>query len=261
MGSLLAKFMPLNASAHGAELDRLSAMVHWLMAFLFVGWGLFFIYALFRFRSGRNPRASYTGTRTKVSSYAEVAVAGIEIVLLVGFAIPAWARWVTPGEDAADAVEIRVVAEQFAWNVHYPGPDGIFGRVSIDLVDTQNNPLGLDSSDPYAADDITTINQLHLPVNRPVTIYLSSKDVIHSFFLPTMRVKQDVIPGMEIPVHFTPIMATPAESEFPKCAAKKTCWEIACAQLCGLSHYRMRGYMTVHEPGGFEAWLAEQSAG
>jgi len=261
MGSLLAKYMPLNASAHGAELDQLSTMVHWLMALLFVGWGIFFVYVLFRFRSGRNPQASYTGTRTKVSSYAEVAIAGIEIVLLVGFAIPAWARWVSPVEDEANAVEIRVVAEQFAWNMHYPGPDGVFGRARPELVDTQSNPLGLDASDPYAADDITTINQLHLPVDRPVTIYLSSKDVIHSFFLPTMRVKQDAIPGLEIPVRFTPILASPAEADFPKCAAQKTCWEIACAQLCGLSHYSMRGYMTVHEAGGFEAWLDEQSAG
>lgn len=261
MGSLLDKYMPLNASAHGAELDQLSAMVHWLMALLFVGWGLFFIYVLFRFRAGRNPKASYTGTKTKISSYAEVAVAGIEIVLLVGFAIPAWARWVTPPEDEANAVEIRVVAEQFAWNIHYPGPDGIFGRVLPELVDTQSNPLGLDADDPYAADDISTINQLHLPVDQPVTIYLSSKDVIHSFSLPTMRVKQDAIPGLEIPVRFKAILASPAEADFPKCAVEKTCWEIACAQLCGLSHYSMRGFLTVHQPGGFEDWLGEQSAG
>jgi cytochrome c oxidase subunit 2 len=260
MGSLLAKYMPINGSAHGAELDQLSAMLHWLMALLFVGWGIFFIYVLFRFRAGRNPQASYTGTKTKLSSYAEVAVAAIEVVLLVGFAIPAWARWVAPAEPGSDQVEVRVVAEQFAWNIHYPGPDGVFGKTAPELIDTQTNPLGLDSSDPYAQDDITTINQLHLPVDREVTIYLSSKDVIHSFFLPTMRVKQDAIPGMEIPVRFKPIVASPPEADFPACAGTKTCWEIACAQLCGLSHYSMKGYFTVHEAGGFEAWLAEQSA-
>ena len=89
---------------------------------------------------------------------------------------------------------------------------------------------------------------------------LSSKDVIHSFFLPTMRVKQDAIPGMEIPIRFTPIMTTPEESKFPACAATKSCWEIACAQLCGLGHYRMRGYFMVHEQAEFDAWMEEQVA-
>ena len=261
MGSFLAKYMPISAAEHGASLDRMSALVHWLMAILFVGWGLYFIFVLFRFRRGRNPKADPVGAKSKMSTYAEVGVALVEVIILVGFAIPAWAAWVTPHEDSEEALQVRVVAEQFAWNVHYAGPDGIFGRSAPELVDTQSNPLGLDPDDPYGDDDITTINQLHLPVNRAVTVRLSSKDVIHSFFLPTMRVKQDAIPGMEVPVHFKPIQSTPAESAFPACAAEKTCWEIACAQLCGLSHYSMKGYVTVHQPGGFEAWLAEQSAG
>ena len=99
-----------------------------------------------------------------------------------------------------------------------------------------------------------SINQLHLPVNRPATLLLSTKDVIHSFFLPPMRVKQDSIPGQEIPVHFTPTQASPAD-----CQIGKTCWEIACAQLCGLGHYRMRGFFTVHEEGGYEEWLVENA--
>ena len=109
-------------------------------------------------------------------------------------------------------------------------------------------------------DDLLSVNQLHLPVNRPVTVQLGTKDVIHSFSLPVMRVKQDAIPGQLIPVHFTAKEATPAEAEFPKCAVEKTCWEIGCAQLCGLGHYRMRGFLIVHEEGGFEAWLAEKAA-
>jgi cytochrome c oxidase subunit 2 len=141
-------------------------------------------------------------------------------------------------------LQIRVVAEQFAWNVHYPGADGIFGRTVPDLVNA-SNPIGLDPADPRAADDIVSINQLHLEKDRPVTIRLSSKDVIHSFNLPTMRVKQDTIPGMEIPVHFTPVEVNGEER-----------WEIACAQLCGLGHYRMRGFLTVHTTEDFRAWLA-----
>ena len=178
---------------------------------------------------------------------------------LVGFAIPAWARWVTPHSAGENPVLVRVIGEQFAWNVHYPGADGVFGSAQPELVSV-SNPLGLDPDDPMGRDDLLSVNQLHLPVNRPVTVQLGTKDVIHSFSLPVMRVKQDVIPGQLIPVHFTAKEATPTEAEFPKCAAKKTCWEIGCAQLCGLGHYRMRGFLIVHEEGGFEAWLAEKAA-
>ena len=105
---------------------------------------------------------------------------------------------------------------------------------------------------------MTTINQLHLPVNRPVTLLLSSKDVIHSFFLPVMRVKQDTVPGMEIPVHFVPVATTPEDARLPGCAANVSCWEIACAQLCGLGHYRMRGFFQVHSQADFEGWMDQQ---
>ncbi len=247
MESFLARWMPPDASAHGPALDAMNAYVHWLMAVLFVGWGLYFVYVLFRFRRGRHPRASYTGTTSHVSTWTEGAVVVAEIVLLAGFSIPAWARWTTPPPPGANPLVLRVVGEQFAWNVHYPGSDGRFGRSDPKLMDA-SNPLGLDPSDRDGKDDVVTINQLHLPVDRAVTVRLTSKDVIHSFTLPVMRVKQDAIPGMEIPIHFTPVLANDGQR-----------WEVACAQLCGLGHYRMRGFLTVHPPGGFEAWLAEQA--
>ena len=259
MLKFLQQWLPENGSAHGPEIDQLIALLHWLMAVLFVGWTLYFIYVLFRFRAGRNPEASYTGSKSHFSTYIEVGVVIVEVILLLGFAIPAWARWVTPHTEEANALRVRVVSEQFAWNVQYPGADGVFGRRDIELVDS-SNALGLDLTDPFAKDDITTINQLHMPVDRPITVLLSSKDVIHSFSLPAMRVKQDSIPGMEIPVHFTPVLTTPEESRFPGCAANQTCWEIACAQLCGLGHYRMRGFYQVHSQESFDAWMAEQVA-
>lgn len=259
MRSFLDNWLPVNGAAHGAEVDQLLTLLHWLMALLFVGWSLYFVYVLFRFRARRNPVASYTGSKSHFSSYVEIGVVVAEAILLLAFAIPAWAKWVTPHEEEAHAMQVRVVAEQFAWNVQYPGRDGVFGKRDINLVDAAN-PLGLDRSDPFAKDDVTTINQLHLPVDKPVTILLSSKDVIHSFFLPTMRVKQDSIPGMEIPVHFKPIMTTPDEAVFPGCAANSTCWEIACSQLCGLGHYRMRGFFQVHSQAGFDAWMEGQEA-
>lgn len=259
MLEFLNRWLPLDASAHGPALDRWTAVVHWLMLVLFVGWGLYLLYVLFRFRAGRHPRASYQGATSHASTYIEGGVAVVEGVLLVAFAIPAWDRWVTPPSPADEPVLVRVVGEQFAWNVHYPGPDGRFGRSDPRLM-SATNPLGLDPANADGRDDVTAINQLRLPVDRPVTIELSTKDVIHSFGLPYFRVKQDAIPGQDIPVHFTPVMVTPPGGRLPQCAAAKTCWEIACAQLCGLGHFRMRGYVAVLEQAEFEAWMAEQVA-
>jgi len=302
--------LPPAGSTHAAEIDNLIYSVHWLMLALFIGWGLFFIYMLFRFRRGRNPNADYHGARTHASTWIEIAVAAVEVVLLVGFSIPFWVQktsaFPTPAQHP---VVVRVVAQQFAWNIHYPGPDGVFGRTAIDLVDESGNPMGLDRSDPAAADDVTTINQLHLPVDRPAIIELSSKDVIHSFFLPQYRVKQDTIPGMRIPVHFTPSKTTDqirdemtltehlptsrnldryiamrdykdaagnvilAKGAYPNPDTISTLiengvhdlslsidqpTEIACAQLCGLGHYRMKGMLTVETQQDFDAWMAAQ---
>jgi cytochrome c oxidase subunit 2 len=259
MLGFLQRWLPINASEHGPALDEMTALVHWLMLVLFVGWSLYFLYVLFRFRASANPRASYKGATSHVSQYVEIGVAVVEVVLLVFFAIPAWASWVAPDIDPDNSMEVRVVAEQFLWSVHYPGPDGVFGATDINLI-TPTNAIGLDRSDPYAVDDVTAINQLHMPVGKDITIYLTSKDVIHSFGLPQMRVKQDIVPGLMIPLHFKPTMVTPIESRFPACNADKNCWEIACAQLCGLGHYRMRGFYTVLEVDEFDAWMAEQVA-
>jgi cytochrome c oxidase subunit II len=236
--------LPVDASAQGAEIDNLIVLVHVLMALLFIGWAIYFVIALVRFRQGRNPVASYHGSKSHFSTYIEGGVAIFEAILLIAFAVPVWARRVSHLPPEKDSTVVRVVAQQFAWNIHYPGPDGVFGRTDIKLVDS-TNPVGLDRSDPAGKDDVVTINQLHLPVNRPVIIHLTSRDVIHSFFLPVMRVKQDAIPGMNIPVWFEPI-------ETGK-------WEIACAQLCGLSHYRMRGFLTVETPAEYAAWLASEA--
>ena len=235
--------MPIQASAHAAEIDQMTVLVHWLMAVLFVGWGVFFLFVIFRFRQGANPRASYTGAKGKISKGIEVGIAIIEGILLVFYAIPAWATRVTRFPSESEAVVVRVVGEQFAWNIHYPGPDGKFGRTDIRKV-TADNPLGLDRTDPNAKDDITTINQLYLPENRPVLVHLSSKDVIHSFGLIEMRVKQDAIPGMTMPVWFVPTL----RGEY----------DLACSQLCGLGHFRMHGFVTVQTDAEFRKWLDDQ---
>jgi cytochrome c oxidase subunit II len=235
--------LPVQASTHAAEIDQMISLVHWLMAILFVGWGIFFLFVLVRFRSGANPRASYTGAKGKISKGLEVAVAVVEVILLVFYAIPAWAKRVKAFPAENEAVVVKVVGEQFAWNVQYPGPDGKFGRTDVKLV-AADNPLGLDRTDPAAKDDVTTINQLNLPVDRPVLVHLSSKDVIHSFSLYEMRVKQDAIPGMSIPVWFIP--------------NRVGNYEIACSQLCGLGHFRMRGFLTIQTADEYQKWMSDQ---
>ncbi|OLD19622.1 MAG: hypothetical protein AUJ01_05635 [Acidobacteria bacterium 13_1_40CM_3_65_5] len=235
--------MPVQASQHAAEIDQMTVLTHWLMLVLFVGWGAFFIFVLFRFRKGANPRASYTGAKGKLAKSTEVLVAIVEIVLLVGYAIPAWATRVKAFPSENEAVVVRIVGEQFSWNIHYPGPDGKFGRTDISKV-TADNPLGLDRTDAAAKDDVTTINQLYLPINRPVLVHLSSKDVIHSFGLIEMRVKQDAIPGMTMPVWFVPTRLGE--------------YEISCSQLCGLGHFRMRGFITVQNDADFRKWSDDQ---
>jgi cytochrome c oxidase subunit 2 len=283
--------------------------MHLLMAVLFVGWILLFIYMLVRFRKSAHPRADHEGVKSHASSYVEVVVAVLELILLVTLSIPFWSKKVSAFPTEADKpLHVRVIAQQFAWNIHYPGPDGKFGSTDPKLV-SDDNPIGL-SRKGDGRDDVVENNQLHLPVNRPVIIEITSKDVIHSFFLPMLRVKQDAIPGMMIPIHFTPTQTTeeirrqmtetitlpvrnrnlelytPVEDLKDKdgnvlvkkgailnaSAVKKineagitaltiapyNPTEIACAQLCGLNHYRMKGYLTIETEEQFAKWYADE---
>jgi len=253
--------MPVIASSHGLMLDQMSGWVHWLMIILFVGWAIFFIVTLFKFGIMSNGKVDRDGVQSHASTYGEYAIIVVEAFLLVSFAIPLWSLAKTDIPDITEnTVEVRVVAQQFAWNIHYPGVDGKFGRTYASLVDEEINPIGLDRSSPHGADDIVTLNQMHLPVDKQTIIYLSSKDVIHSFFLPEMRVKQDAIPGMSIPIFFTPIMTSDEFLvEIKGSAREGKGFEIACAQLCGNSHYRMRGFLTIDTEDEYNAWLDEEA--
>lgn len=236
--------LPVQAATHAPDIDHMISLIHWLMLVLFVGWGAFFIYVLTKFRRGANPTADYHGAHGKLSKGLEIAVVVVEMVLLIFYAIPAWATRVADMPAENEATVIRVVAEQFAWNIHYPGKDGKFGKTEIARV-AADNPVGLDRTDPAGKDDIVTINQMNIPVDKPVLVHLSSKDVIHSFGLFEMRVKQDAIPGMSIPVWFIPNRVGD--------------YEIACSQLCGLGHYRMRGFVSVKTQADYDAFLAEEA--
>jgi len=250
-------YMPESAAEHAGRIDTMIDLVHWLMLILFIAWGAFFVFTLVRFRASRNPVANYAGVKSHMSTYGEIAVAVIEAVLLISFSIPLWAERTDELPTGDDVVNVRVVAEQFAWNMHYPGKDGKFGRTDLELINLETNPLGIDRDDPAAADDITTINQMHLPVDRPVVIQLSSKDVIHSFGLPHFRSKQDTIPGLTTPMWFVPNTTTAEMRE--KTGDDEFQYEIICSQLCGLGHYRMQGWVTVHTQEEFDAWIDEET--
>ena len=248
--------MPAAASTHAGDIDQMIVLVHWLMAVLFVGWGAFFLFVLVKFRKAANPKADYTGAKGKFAKGIEIAVVVVEALLLFVYAIPAWATRVASFPSESQAVVVRVIGEQFAWNVHYAGADGRFGRTDIKLV-SSDNPIGLDRTDPNAKDDITEINQLTLPVNRPVLIHLSSKDTIHSFGLYEMRVKQDAIPGMDIPVWFIPSVTT---AEMRQRLNKPDFdYEITCSQLCGLGHFRMRGFLNIKSQADYDKFLADEA--
>ena len=253
--------LPISISSSGPAIDETIVLMHWLMLFLFIGWGTFFIVSLIKFRKSKSPQADYVGVKSHMSTVFEVAVALIEIILLIGFSFPIWANRVNDVPTSnQDIIHVRVVAQQYAWNIHYPGPDGIFGNLKSELVDEVSNPIGLDRSSFGASDDFFTINQFHIPVNKKIRIDLSTKDVIHSFKLPELRVGQDAIPGMTIPIHFE---ATMTSEQFLKqmvgTPREGKGLEIACAQLCGLGHYRLKGYLTVETEDEYNDWLDLQA--
>jgi cytochrome c oxidase subunit 2 len=169
---------------------------------------------------------------------------GLILIPIVFSGLVLWGR--VQAAPPEDAFTVEAVGAQFQWDFRYPGPDRRLAEFRPDLY-SLSNPLGVDPQDPAGADDFFRTNQLVLPLNRPVHIQLRSKDVQHAFFLPNFRVKQDLVPGMSTSVTFTPTKAGE--------------YEIACAELCGLGHYRMRAFLTVMEDADFEKWLSEQAPG
>ncbi len=239
------RWLPPLASEHGAGIDRMINYLLITVGVLFVVGHLTLGYFVWRF--GRQGRVTFR----LASSKAERRWSLIPVVLMALIAeggvlvlgLPVWGKFYA-SKAPPEAVVVEVTAEQFAWNIRYPGKDGTFGRTEPKLI-TDENPVGLDKSDPAARDDILLLSKIVVPVNRPVRIRLRSKDTLHSFFLPNFRVKQDSVPGMTIEFWFVP--------------TAKGDYEIACAELCGFGHFQMRGLFNVMTQEEFEKWLSEQS--
>lgn len=214
--------LPEPVSTFGSEIDSIYYLILVITAVIFVLVEVALVVFMVKYRHREGRRAEYSHGNTRL----EVVWTVVPFVLVMVIAWMSMRVWleakVANGHAPADALTLRVTAKQFEWNVTYPGPD--------EKLDT--------------ADDFVKTNQLHVPVGRAVRIELSSEDVIHSFFLPDFRVKQDAVPGMTIGVWFEPTTAGE--------------YELACAELCGLGHYSMNASVTVHETGAFESWVSEE---
>ena len=243
-GILLAsrQWMPPLASEHGAGIDRMLSYLMWSVGSLFViGHG---VLGYFVWRYGRAGKVTHRMATWKAErQWSLIPVVLMSLVAEGGvfaLGLPVWSKYYGP--PPPDAITIEVTGEQFAWNVRYAGVDGKFGRTDFHLIGL-DNPVGIDPKDAAARDDILLPSVMYVPVNRPVRIRLRSKDTLHSFFLPHLRVKQDAVPGMNIDIWFVPT----ATGDF----------EIACAELCGFGHYQMRGVLHVVTSAEYEKWLRE----
>jgi cytochrome c oxidase subunit II len=193
----------------------------------------------YAYQDGPGAKAAYWHDSPRLEMTWTLVTAAILAVFLFN-ALSLWAKVTAP--PPADAVLIEVTGQQFAWNVRYPGKDGVLGKTDH-LQASQDNPIGLVKDDPASKDDLLLLNQIYLPKDKPVRVQVRSMDVIHSFFLPNFRVKQDAMPGMTIDIWFTP--------------TELGDFEIACAEHCGLGHYRMRGAVHVVPAADLEKTVAE----
>lgn len=239
-------WFPVGISTFGKDIDHqfMLTLVVTGIIFVLAQVGLAYFVWKYRDRGDRRKTIYSHGNNALEAMWTTLAAILFIGLNLMGYHI--WARVHFMGAQPG-AMRIEVWGQQFAWYFRYPGPDGQFGPTHVEKVDdATGNYLGLDRDhDAASKDDIVTAT-LAIPVNREVELTLRSKDVTHSFFVRELRFKQDLVPGMEIPVHFT--------------ATKPGRYEIACAELCGLGHYKMRAFLEVMSEEDFQKWLAQMAA-
>ena len=235
-------WLPEAVTTTAPVIDRLFYVVLAITGVIFIGVQATLVGFLLRYRRRPGRPAHYTHGSNLVEVIWTVIPAGI-LIFLAGYSQRVWSQ--VRGTPPPPDLQVEIIAQQFVWNIHYPGPDRRLGRTDPQLIDDATNPIGLDPRDPAAQDDVVTVNQLHLPTDQVVLLQLKSKDVIHSFFVPQFRMKQDAVPGIT--------------SRLWLSAVKAGHFEIACAELCGIGHYRMRGFLILESAADFHQWLAEQA--
>ncbi len=240
-------WLPAGASSAAGFIDGQFTLTLILMGIVFLAAQLALGYFAWRYRDRPSaPPAAYTHGNVKL----EIIWTALTTILFVGLNLmgyPVWAanRW-EPAKPGS--VQVEVTGMQFAWYFRYPGPDGKYGATSPKLMDPSAGgeaAVGLNTSDPASKDDIVT-GTMYLPVDREVDLTLRAVDVIHSFFVPSLRFKQDAVPGLMIHMHFTPTQIGE--------------YEIACAELCGLGHYKMHGMVHIVSQDDFDKWMAAREA-
>lgn len=224
-------WLPNSISEHGPALDRQFMITIIVVGISFTAAQIGLGWVVWKYRDTGKPgdRGVYTHGSNRLEVLWTVITAVIFIVLgVMGQSV--WAS-LRLNDAPPGSYSVEVVAQQFQWNFHYPGKDGQFGKTEPKFIDDGSlNFIGLDPADANATDDVVTASIL-IPVNKPVELKLRSKDVIHNIWVPPLRFKQDLVPGMEIKVHFT--------------ANKVGKYELACAELCGQLHFKMKSYMLV----------------
>ena len=240
-------WLPLDISTHGARIDRQLNETMVVAGVLFVLAQLSLAAFVWRASETRLPRPIkiFPGGATPMVVVASVLV-GFEILVLTFVGSKLWADvYQTP--PAPGALQIEVQAEQFAYYFRYAGKDGKFGAMHPEMMsDANENFFGLDPANDTTARDDIVVASLVIPVNQPILLQMHAKDVNHSFYVPELRIQQDFVPGMVIPLHFT--ATTPGK------------YELVCTQLCGLGHYQMRAYVEVKTQADFAAWLKQKEA-
>lgn len=239
-------WLPPDVSQLGAGIDHQMAETMVTSGILFVVAQLVLAFFVWRFADNNDQRKIkiFPGGATPMVVGAIILV-GAEILALTLVGSKIWASiYVSPADP--HSLKIDVQAEQFAYYFRYPGPDGKFGALHPELIDeSSGNYFGLDPANDTAARDDIVAATLAVPVNTPVLLELHSKDLSHALYVPELRLQQDFVPGLVIPLHFT--------------ATRLTKSEIVCTQLCGLGHYNMRAYLEVMSADDFQKWLNEQS--
>ena len=235
-------WLPEAISEHARQVDAQFMLTLAVTGVIFILAQAGLGYVVWRYGRRRpEPAASFHGNNTMEMVWTSAT--GVLFIGLTIMGTQVWGRVHFQGPPPG-AIQIEMTGQQFVWNARYSGPDGKFGKLDITQINDQSNPVGVDSKDPAGKDDITAPTMAVL-VNRPVEVILRSKDVTHSFSVRELRLKQDAVPGMITRLHFT--------------AEKTGTYEIACMELCGLGHYKMRSFLEVLEPAEYEKWLKERS--